>query len=161
MSSNPARQHHPTSLHERIIQFSDQYYLVCLQVDQSIKRGALAQHQLAFPHQHDSYHAFELNSTIGHTRPNTRDIMVKTIVKEEPRDEPQHGPKRSPQPIVAANDLLMRTIFDLVDSRADLVNGMLACKDLFNIPAGLLKSTTEEEMARVWARGCGVVSEGF
>jgi hypothetical protein len=88
--------------------------------------------------------------------------MVWTDIKEEPLEISEYEPSRYPQPLIVANDLLMRTIFDLVDSRADLLSGMLACKDLFNIPAGLLyKSTTEEEMARVWAQGCGVVSEGF
>jgi len=71
------------------------------------------------------------------------------------------GPKRSPQQIVAANDLLMRTIFDLVDNRRDLLSGMLISKDIASIPARLIyKFTTERELARVWcwSRGCSVVS---
>ncbi|KAH8083542.1 hypothetical protein HD553DRAFT_350527 [Filobasidium floriforme] len=67
------------------------------------------------------------------------------------------GPKRSPQQLVSANDLIMRSIFDLVDAREDLLSGMLVCKDIASIPARLIhKSTTESELARVWSRGCSL-----
>lgn len=69
------------------------------------------------------------------------------------------GPKRSPQRLVAANDLLMRTIFDPVDAREDLLSGMLVCKEISNFPARLIyKSTTESELARVRCQGCNLVS---
>jgi hypothetical protein len=88
--------------------------------------------------------------------------MVKTDIKEEPLEISEYKPSRYPQPLIVANDLLMRTIFDLVDARADLLSGMLVCKDISTITASLIyKSTTDEEMGRVWIKGCGVVSPGF
>lgn len=72
------------------------------------------------------------------------------------------SPKRCPQQLVAANDLLMRTIFNVVDAREDLLSGMLACKEISSIPARLIyKSTTDDEVTRVWARGCTFVSSCF
>jgi hypothetical protein len=70
------------------------------------------------------------------------------------------GIRPTPQAKVVANDLIMRTIFDFIEERGNLLKVMLLCASLSSIAARLIyKTCAEGELTKVWTRGCSLVSQ--
>lgn len=67
---------------------------------------------------------------------------------------------RSPQDLLVGNELIMRTIMSFVVAREDLLNCMLSCKSISDIPARLIYETCSAmEVGATWAAGASIVSE--
>lgn len=65
----------------------------------------------------------------------------------------------SPQQLLIGNDLVIETIMSFVEDRKDLLNCMLTCKAICNIPARwICRSCNETDLEGMWKQGCSMVS---
>ncbi|KAH8083543.1 hypothetical protein HD553DRAFT_312628 [Filobasidium floriforme] len=100
------------------------------------------------------------DTTMTEDNSGTRPVFDTTSKpsRQDPKDVIV-GIHTTPQAKVVANDLIIRTIFGFLEKRSDLLSAMLLCKSLSYIPARLMyKTCSEDDLARVWTRGCSPVS---